>query len=131
MKFAQELNEPAFVAREVLVGKDARQLARELLAMTQEEFSLAFKNSPMKRAKLRGLKRNAAVALGNIGGEASVPALSVALTDPEPLVRSHAAWALGRIGRPSHEAARRDRLRVEVEPSVVVALEAALLDAGG
>ena len=41
--------------------------ARELLAMSQEEFSAAFKGSPMKRAKLSGLKRNAAVALGNIG----------------------------------------------------------------
>ena len=67
VKFAQELKEPAFAPREVLAQKDARQLARELLAMTQEEFSAAFKHSPMKRAKLRGLKRNAAVALGNLG----------------------------------------------------------------
>ena len=56
---------PPFAPREVLAGKDARQLARELLAMSQEEFSAAFKGSPMKRAKLRGLKRNAAVVLGN------------------------------------------------------------------
>ena len=35
--------------------------------MTQEEFSRAFKGSPMKRAKLRGLKRNAAVVLENLG----------------------------------------------------------------
>ena len=34
--------------------------------MTQEQFSAAFKNSPMKRAKLRGLRRNAAVVLGNV-----------------------------------------------------------------
>ena len=34
--------------------------------MTPEEFSVAFKGSPMKRAKLRGLKRNAAVVLGNV-----------------------------------------------------------------
>ena len=67
VKFAQELKEPAFAPREVLAGKDARTLARELLAMTQEEFSVAFKGSPMKRAKLRGLKRNAAVVLGNVG----------------------------------------------------------------
>ena len=38
---------------------------RELLAMSQEELSVAFKGSPMKRAKLRGLQRNAAVVLGN------------------------------------------------------------------
>ena len=49
--------------REVVGSKDARQIARELLGMSQEEFSRAFKGSPMKRAKLRGLKRNAAVLL--------------------------------------------------------------------
>jgi epoxyqueuosine reductase QueG len=39
---------------------------RALLAMTQEEFSAAFKGSPMKRAKLRGLKRNAEIVLGDL-----------------------------------------------------------------
>jgi epoxyqueuosine reductase QueG len=67
VKFAKELKEPAFAAREVLADMDARTLARELLTMTLEEFSAAFKNSPMKRAKRRGLARNAAVALGNVG----------------------------------------------------------------
>ena len=67
--------------------------------MTQEDFSAAFKNSPMKRAKLRGLKRNAAVVLGNVGTVADVPALQQALEDPEPLVREHAAWALERVVR--------------------------------
>jgi epoxyqueuosine reductase len=65
--FAQELREPAFRAREAIAGKDAQTLARELVAMSQEEFSAAFRRSPMKRAKLAGLKRNAAVVLGNMG----------------------------------------------------------------
>jgi epoxyqueuosine reductase len=43
-------------------------------------------------------QRNAAVALGNTGDPAHVPALGRALEDPEPVVRGHAAWALGRIG---------------------------------
>jgi len=64
--FAQELREPAFRPRAAIAGRDARTLAREILAMTQEEFSAAFKGSPMKRAKLAGLQRNAAVVLGNI-----------------------------------------------------------------
>ena len=66
MKLAQELKEPAFAPREVLAGKDARQPVRALLAMTPEELSVSFKGSPMKRAKLRGLKRNALVALRNV-----------------------------------------------------------------
>jgi epoxyqueuosine reductase len=65
--FAQELREPAFRPRAAIAGKDARTLAREILAMTQEEFSAAFRKSPMKRAKLAGLKRNAGVVLGNMG----------------------------------------------------------------
>jgi epoxyqueuosine reductase QueG len=106
VKFAQELKEPAFAPREVLAGKDARTLARELLAMTQAEFSVAFKNSPMKRAKLQGLKRNATVVLGNLRTTShaenaddaeTAEVLARALDDPEPLVREHAAWALARL----------------------------------
>jgi epoxyqueuosine reductase len=63
-KFARGLAEGSpFAARPAIAGKDASTLARELLAMSQSEFSSAFKTSPMKRAKLGGLKRNAAVAL--------------------------------------------------------------------
>ena len=97
VRFATALTEPAFAPREALGGKDARTLARELLEMTQEEFSRAFSKSPMKRAKLRGLKRNAAVVLGTIGDERDVDVLTRALHDDEPLVREHAEWALGNL----------------------------------
>jgi epoxyqueuosine reductase len=66
-KFATALTEPAFAARPAIAGKDSSQVARELLAMSDEDFRTAFKNSPMKRAKLRGLQRNAAVVLRNTG----------------------------------------------------------------
>jgi epoxyqueuosine reductase len=65
--------------------------------MTPPEFRVAFKGSPMKRAKLRGLKRNAAVVLGNVGTPDDAGALTRALDDDEPLVREHAAWALRRL----------------------------------
>jgi epoxyqueuosine reductase len=68
--------------------------------MSQEELSAAFRGSPMKRAKLRGLKRNAAVVLGNLGTEEDADVLARALDDEEPLVREHAAWALGRLRPP-------------------------------
>jgi epoxyqueuosine reductase len=97
--FARELPEDSpFQPRAAIAGRDAQTLARELLAMTQAEFSVAFKGSPMKRAKLRGLKRNAAVVLGNIGNPDDMEALARALDDPEQQVRAHVAWALGRIG---------------------------------
>jgi hypothetical protein len=50
------------------------------------------------RAKRRRLLRNVAVAQGNWGSPEAVPLFAVALNDEEPLVRGHAAWALGRIG---------------------------------
>jgi epoxyqueuosine reductase len=96
-KFALPLREPAFAARAAIAGKDAQTLAREILAMSDEDFRTTFKGSPMKRAKLRGLKRNAAVLLGNVGVSTDVEVLARALDDPEPLVREHAEWALERF----------------------------------
>jgi len=63
VKFSRDATEPAFAAREVIAGKDARTLATELLEMSQEEFSTAFRKSSVKRAKLAGLQRNARVVL--------------------------------------------------------------------
>jgi len=100
VKFAQELKEPAYGPRAGIAGRDARQLARALLAMTQEEFSRAFSKSPMKRAKLRGLKRNAAVVLGNVGTGDDIDFLTRARDEEaDEMVREHAAWALGRLSQ--------------------------------
>jgi epoxyqueuosine reductase len=68
-----------------------------LLALGRDGWVERFQVSPMKRAKLDGLRRNAAVAMGNRGDPAYVPALSAALAGAPPGVRRHAAWALGRI----------------------------------
>lgn len=104
-KFSRALpDDSPFAAREALGTKDASTVAREVLAMSDEDFRTAFRGSPMKRAKLRGLKRNAAVVLGNVGGANDVPLLHDALDSAEPLVSDHAAWALDRVrgrSRPS------------------------------
>jgi epoxyqueuosine reductase len=63
VKFSRDATELAFTARAVIAEKDARTLATEVLAMTQDEFSAAFRKSPVKRAKLAGLQRNARVVL--------------------------------------------------------------------
>jgi epoxyqueuosine reductase len=69
-----------------------------LMAMNEEEFRSRFRHSAIRRTKRRGLLRNVAIALGNSGNPAAVPPLLRALEDPEPLVRGHVAWALGRLG---------------------------------
>jgi epoxyqueuosine reductase len=66
VSFARELEEPAFAPRPAVDRRDSRTLASELLAMTPESFSLSFRHSPMKRARLQGLQRNAAVVLDNL-----------------------------------------------------------------
>jgi hypothetical protein len=70
-------------------GKDARTLVREILAMSDEDFRTAFKRSPMKRAKLRALKRNAAAVLGNVGSFDDVDVLTPTLDDHDSLQREH------------------------------------------
>ena len=99
-----------------------------LVGITQEEFSRRFKGSPIKRAKRRGFLRNVLVAIGNWGTQRAVPALKDALADDEPLVRSHAAWALGRIGGDAAKRTLQKRLTVETEQDVITEIQEALLE---
>lgn len=126
ISFSRDLRESALRPRAGLAGKDARTLAREILTMDDEAFRAAFKGSPMKRARRRGLARNAAVVLGNIGATDDIPVLSYALQDPDPLVRRHAAWALGLIGTPAARGALTAREVVEVDSNVLGELRQAL-----
>lgn len=107
--FASGTSEETFLPRS---GVDGASLT-ELMGMDQAEFSRRFKGSAVKRTKRRGLLRNVAVALGNWGSPEAVPVLAVALNDEEPLVRGHAAWALGCIGTEAARQALRGREEVE------------------
>ncbi len=104
----QELQRTGFSALDLL----------PLLTMTQEEFTDRFRNTPIKRAKLAGLQRNACVALGNIGDRHAIPALGVALEHDEPLVRGHAAWALGRMGGTDAQRLLQEAMEHEHDPDV-------------
>jgi epoxyqueuosine reductase len=74
------------------------------------------------------LRRNAAVAIGNGLDRADVPALEAALDgDPHPMVRGHAAWALGRVGSPRALAALGRRLTAERSELASDEIRAALL----
>ena len=95
-RFSQDLREAAFRPRDVFDG-DAREIAKRVLGMSDDSFRTELKGSPAKRAKRRGLARNAATALGNVGTSDDIATLVAALDDAEPLVSEHAAWALDRI----------------------------------
>jgi epoxyqueuosine reductase len=99
----------------------------ELMALDDFSFSRRFSKSAIKRAKRRGLLRNAAVVLGNTGNRDAVPALTQVLEqEPEALVRSHAAWALGELGgRTARHALERARQR-DIDTQVVEEARAGL-----
>lgn len=114
--------EPAFEPRD---GNLVPKLL-SLVGMTQQEFSQRFKGSPIKRAKRRGFLRNVLVAIGNWGTRRAVPALESALADHEPLVRGHAAWALGEIGGEIAKRVLQTRLSVEMDQEVITEIQDAL-----
>ena len=122
---AQSL-EPAFRQRHDFSAPDLVPL----LDLDDAGFSERFQNSAIKRAKRVGLQRNVCVALGNIGDQGAVPPLVRALAGGEPLVRMHAAWALGRIGgREAIDALKSARIS-ERDPEVLDEIETALRDVG-
>lgn len=90
----------------------------DLLSMDRDEYTERFRGSPMKRAKLEGLQRNVAVAMGNSGEKRYVSALIRVLSQGSPLLRRHVAWALGRIGGAEAAEALLDSSRSEAEPGV-------------
>ncbi len=108
------------------VGSSGHLDLAGLVALTEAEFQRRFQGTSIMRAKRVGLQKNACVALGNNRDEAGVPALISALETAEPLVRGHAAWALGQIATP--EAVKNLEQASTSEPDAYVQeeIEAAL-----
>lgn len=127
-RFAAPTQEPAFAPRPGLPQPDLI----EELALTPEAFNRKFRGSPVKRTKRRGYLRNVAVALGNTAPQtpqagAAIRSLARTLReDPEPLVRGHAAWALGRFPDEAARQALQVALERESDPEVLAEVRAAL-----
>jgi len=113
-RFAIPSQEPSFTPRPGV----AQPTLEIELALSPEEFNRKFKRNPVKRSKRRGYLRNVGVALGNRKDSAAIPALTQALADDEPLVRVHAAWALGQIGGVNAKQVLTEALQNESDPSV-------------
>jgi len=69
----------------------------ELLEMREEEFRRRFRHSPLWRPRWSGMRRNAALALGNLGDPEALPALERAASEADEVVREAARWALSRL----------------------------------
>lgn len=87
-------------------------------ALDEDSWESFSRDSAIRRAGREGFARNVAVGLGNWRDPSAEPVLSQGLNDPHPLVRAHAAWALGRVGTAPALASLRGRLDVEQSESV-------------
>ena len=86
---------PEFQAREGLINPALHWLAE----MTAEEFREKFRGSPVRRTKYSGLRRNAAIAIGNSGDAQFLPLLHRLSEDEDPVVAESARWAKEKLER--------------------------------
>jgi len=98
----------------------------DLMKMTESEFRERFRYSPVKRAKYAGFLRNVAIALGNSHDPSACDVLEKSLKHAEPLVRSHAAWALAEIGASNSLAALQRAIAAESESWVLSEIQEAI-----
>jgi epoxyqueuosine reductase len=74
----------------------------DLWRLPDADLRALIKGSPMTRAKLTGLRRNVAVAIGNSGDAAAGAVLEERSPDrpsaDEPMVQQHVRWARDTIG---------------------------------
>jgi epoxyqueuosine reductase len=93
VKFSRDVADGDLAPRGALTRPDLP----ELLALSDERFRARFGGTAVTRTKRKGLARNVAVALGNRGAPGDREALRRALSDADPVVRSHARDALARL----------------------------------
>jgi epoxyqueuosine reductase len=65
-----------------------------LATISEENFRETFRESPVKRTKRQGLRRNAVLAIANSGDQHFVPVLETLANDEDPVVGEHARWAI-------------------------------------
>ncbi len=98
----------------------------ELIALDDDGFRNRFRKTALWRTKRRGLLRNVAIALGNSGNPEAVAPLRTALQDSEPLIRGHAAWALGQLDEKQAKRALQQCIATEDDPQVEAEIQVAL-----
>jgi epoxyqueuosine reductase len=89
---------PEFQARKELVNPALDWLGE----MSREDFNRVFKDSPVKRAKYSGVRRNVAIAMGNSGQERFCGPLEKMATEEDKNVAEAARWALSHLSRPKN-----------------------------
>ena len=91
-----------------------------LAELSAEEFREVFRGSPIKRTKRAGLRRNAAIAMGNSGQQKFLPLLEKMAHDEDESVAESARWAKTRLLEPTeshvgNSSHKRSNLRAEFQ----------------
>lgn len=68
-----------------------------ILGLDEDAWRTATRRTALRRARHRGLLRNALVAAGNLGDPALLPAVRRHLGSGDPVVAEHARWAAERL----------------------------------
>jgi epoxyqueuosine reductase len=89
---------PGFQAREELVNPALEWLAE----MSAEQFREKFRGSAVRRAKHRGMRRNAVIAMGNSGDRRFEPLLEKLQADQDEVVAESSRWSAKRLA--AHKA---------------------------
>lgn len=125
---AERTGDPEFRPRSDKAAPDLLAL----LELGAAQFRRFVKRTALRRIGRAQLLRNVAVALGNTGTAAVLPAVRAALLREGPMVRQHLIWAIGEIGL-RHAEARPEvvdllcsRRAEEDDPAVVEEIAAAL-----
>jgi len=92
-KFAERAGEARLAARDDLAAPPLAELAR----LDDAAFRVRFAGTPIKRTGRDNILRNVLIAIGNSGSAALAEEAVRCLTDPSPVVRGAAVWAIGRL----------------------------------
>jgi epoxyqueuosine reductase len=98
----------------------------KLARLSEKGFGARFGRTPLGRLKRQRFLRTVAVALGNWGAPEATSALREVMADPSPLIRGHAAWALGEIGTARARAFLEGAFLRETDATVIKEIQLAL-----
>lgn len=98
------------------------------LKLTEDDFDQYYGGLPIQRNGWENHRRNAVTCAGNSGEESLIPRLGeILVQSPSPVLRVHAAWALGRLAAPPTrkilEAASKTEEHHQVHTEIERALE--------
>ncbi len=119
---AEPTQDGPFLPGRHLLDRDLESLAR----LDDVTFRSELRTTPLGRPRRQGLVRNALIVAANVGDERALDAAEERLSDPDPVIRSAAAWALGRDGSGRRREALRRACATEGDPAVRAEIEAAL-----